>query len=168
MSIDYTFLPRECIGKYFNDIEIKGVYEGYRIHEANIFCNIIGLPQIPYYYCFEAIINMVNIDFDNNKYWKLYFELQLKYGENNRELITITMRDGLSTIPISKQYKAYRHWESWGLKELEKVTTRDILRNNKIKRKDIYGDINRLNEIKQDIKKLLWYYKNHYYIFSLV
>lgn len=168
MSVDYTFYPRSYIGKYVHDIEVNGSYQGYRISQADILCSVVGLPQIPYYYCSEdsfPIINSVNSD----RYWRLYFKMNSKYSRYDlHSYIGISNRDKLKPVPISKRYKAYVHWQKWGLKKLEALTPTDILSNPQIKRKDIYGDSSCLEEIKRDIKQFLWYYKNHYYMFSLV
>jgi len=168
MSVDYAFFPRQDIGKPVKNMLIHGSYEGYRISQSNIFCNLVGLPQIPYYYCFETDEPVVD-SLDSDRYWELYFNLDFKYSRYDlHRYIGITHRDKLKPIPVSKGYKAYRHWQEWGLKKLEKITIADILNNPNIERKDIYVDIVFLEEIKQDIIKFLWHYKNHYYRFSLV
>lgn len=126
MSIDY----------FFYDLSGKYVFsrEGGRVHRAQVFCKVMGLPEIPF------ITGSYN-----EAYWRIpggTNSVGLPLGE---EKMHSEIKTCYSTV------KQYAHWKHWGMEKLNSINLVDVQGRFLQRYAHCYEADEALSEIKEDI-----------------
>lgn len=155
MGIDYNFFPRKALGQEIFSTECQS-FEGYQIHEIEHLVEIFCLPKLPYYSCSETLM-----------YTPRSERLDLRILDLPNVHFVLENSMSMWTNHEFERYQAYLEWVKWGLKRIDEINAKDV---GKSTIPDLYKKsyIEDLEFIKENIRKLLELYKNHWYRFTNV